>query len=175
MSSNHTVSAPILPVEQAALSSDNDPSSPVIDVPGAYPEFSSSTTTTTTTTTTNEWQAGAKDSIHHTAEAYIAPERLDQVEHLVEGVGHKAAQYVPAGVASAVSSYWCESSSSYRSATSRSRSTSGASSHTAVVDTETGIGAFWTGVGWFLVGAGWLFWGGETYFIILPFHSSMSF
>jgi len=55
---------------------------------------------------------GVKDKVHHTAENYIAPERLDQAEHFVEGVGSKAAQYVPAGVSSVVSSYWCEWKSS---------------------------------------------------------------
>ena len=50
---------------------------------------------------------GAKDVLHHAAEAYIDTERLDQVECLVEGVGSKAAHYVPRAVTSVVSGYWC--------------------------------------------------------------------
>lgn len=77
------------------------PGTPGLDIPGSYPSDPSLNTSAN--------RVGAKETLHHTAEAYIAPERLDRVEHLVEGVGNKAALYVPKGVASAVSSYWCES------------------------------------------------------------------
>ncbi|KAF7982672.1 hypothetical protein HWV62_27145 [Athelia sp. TMB] len=76
-------------------------------LPGAYP-FENPSIYPQANEGKPENTAGAKAALHDTATAYIAPERLDQVEHLVEGVGSTAAKYVPAGVASAVSSYWCE-------------------------------------------------------------------
>jgi hypothetical protein len=77
--------------------SNSSASTPGLEVPGSYPSDPASQSNALARTPS---RGGAKDAMHHTAEAYIAPERLDQVEHLVEGVGHKAAQYVPAGVAS---------------------------------------------------------------------------
>jgi hypothetical protein len=79
---------------------------PGLDIPGAFPGDDDSIYPQATARPGlgRVNSGGGKDAIH--TSGYIAPERLDQVEHLVEGVGHTAARFVPTGVASAVSSYW---------------------------------------------------------------------
>ncbi|KIM89643.1 hypothetical protein PILCRDRAFT_192114 [Piloderma croceum F 1598] len=162
----------------AALTPDNG-TQPGIDVPGAFPPEESIYPQTQSQAKPPLERAasgeGVKDKVHHTAENYIAPERLDQAEHFVEGVGSKAAQYVPAGVASVVSSYWCEwKSSRSRSGTvsvpssssaskSKSMSESDVSSTTSsMTERPPQASALWTGVGWLIVGTAWLIWGDGT-------------
>jgi hypothetical protein len=165
-------------------------STPVLDVPGAYPTDPHPETNGTGNGNSNNLNApdqphsGAKDVLHHSAESYIAPERLDQAEHIIEDVGHIAAQYVPTGVASVVSSYWCEwplKSSGSRAGSPRSEdvgigsdraSSSSRASERLDERRESEASTFWTGVGYFLVGVGWLLWGGEHSFTLsLSLHS----
>jgi len=156
---------------------------PAIDIPGAfppedslYPETQSQAKPPLERTTSGD---GVKNKVHHTAENYIAPERLDQAEHFVEGVGSKAAQYVPAGVANVVSNYWCEwkssrsrslpgsmsaSSSSSTSSSKSMESNNESSSTSSSIDKPPQVNALWTGVGWLIVGTAWLIWGGEHSF-----------
>jgi hypothetical protein len=169
---------------RAALTPDKDTQSagtPGIDVPGAFPPEASIYPQTQSQAKPHLERApssgdGVKDKVHHTAENYIAAERLDQAEHFVEGVGSKAALYVPAGVASVVSNYWCEwKSSRFRSGTLSVSSSSSASSSKSMesdVSSTTSstterppqANALWTGVGWLIVGTAWLIWGGEHSF-----------
>jgi hypothetical protein len=143
-------------------------STPALDIPGAYPDDGTPSPsiyseTHSSSDSTSVATRGAKDTIHHTAEAYIATERLDKVEHLVEGVGSKAAQYVPTGVASAVSSYWCESFKPCEGATTPTTSTS-TSTSTSMHGGNGAAGGddrLWTALGYLIVGVGLLFWGGE--------------
>jgi hypothetical protein len=164
----------------AALTPDNGTpnQTPGIEVPGAFPPeesiYPQVQTQPKPPLEQTPSEGGVKDKVHHTAENYIAPERLDQAEHFVEGVGSKAAQYVPAGVASAVSHYWCEwKSSRSRSGTmsvsssassSRSMESDGPSSTASLGIEPPQASLLWTGVGWLIVGTAWLFWGGEHSF-----------
>ena len=155
-------------------------STPFLDVPGAFPTDPLPETNGNGNgndlNPPDHPHGGAKDVLHHTAENYIAPERLDQAEHLIEGVGHTAAQYVPTGVANAVSSYWCEwtlKSSGSRAGSPRSEDmdvgsdwASSSSSERPDERRESEASPFWTGVGWLLVGVGLLLWGGEHTFTL---------
>ena len=135
-------------------------SSSAADVPGAYPGDPASQSISD--------GHGAKETLHHSAEAYIAPERLDQVEHLVEGVGSRAAHYVPVGVASAVSNYWCEWKLLLRARFLAAPARRSRPSSTPISGRKCrSIGPLWTGIGWFILGLVWLFWGGETPFFFI--------
>lgn len=116
-------------------------STPGLDIPGAYPGDRDDEKPGYERTPSG----GYKAIIHNSATGYIAPERLDQVEHLVEGVGSKAAAYVPAGVASVVSSYWCKLKLVYRRSAARTRD-----------DPNKKKLAWWRTVGWLIVGLAWM-------------------
>lgn len=120
-------------------------STPGLDIPGAYPGDPDERPGYERTPS-----GGYKAIIHNSATAYIAPERLDQVEHLVEDVGSKAAAYVPAGVASVVSGYWCELKLVYR------RRLQNAARTRASEDPRKKRGKAWRMMGWLIVGLAWM-------------------
>lgn len=144
----HEQQPALVPVTLAFSATAPSVASPILEVPGAFPPEDLSASTAE-----HGPSVGAKESLHNTAEAYIAPERLDQVEHLVEGVGSTAARYVPTSVSSAVSNYWCE----WKPSKSVSR---------VILAVERRVrrrgrgDRVWRAIGWVIVLWAWLLWGG---------------
>lgn len=160
-----------LPLDSAASTPGRDlpgayPGDPIPN-PSIYPQANASNTDSERPGYERTPSGGYKDVIHNSATAYIAPERLDQVEHLVEGVGSKAAAYVPAGVASVVSGYWCELKLVYRR---RLSAAAAARTRSDIIDGPQDpkkLGKAWRTVGWLIVGLAWMLgfdlWGRHPY------------
>lgn len=167
----HAALAPAVTVDTAVFDTSSQPPlmTPGLDIPGAYPGDDDALYPQAARPALGRASSGgAKDAIH--TSGYIAPERLDQVEHLVEGVGHTAARFVPTGVASAVSSYWCEwkpSQSLPRLAVAIPTPADVA----CAVDRRAEKSCAWRTLGWSIVLAHWLLQGGGRSFVLCPAHS----